>query len=411
MPRLVNRPPKLRRHPSGQAIVSINKRIVYLGKFGTKAAKVAYHRVLGEAEANGGVLPDTNGDVTIAELVEAHDPYAEANYPASMDSIKQACRYLLRLYGPTPAAAFGPLALQAIANQMVADGKARSYVNSLIGRIKRLFKWAASRELVTAERYRSLLVVSGERKGKSQARETDPVGPVDDATVDATLPHLTPIVADMVRIQRLIGCRPGELCGMTRDDVDRSGQVWVFSPIRHKTAHRGHARRIAIGPKAQAILGPYLDGREPDAFCFIASEAKRKSKRRQAKPYDDHSYRRAVARACEAAFGMPVELRKPSATYLACLEDLKARRVPKRQWVIPDDLTAAEAKRRAAASAWRRRFVWSPNQLRHSFGTKARQWGGLEAAQVALGHAHAKVTEVYAERDASLADKVALAIG
>jgi hypothetical protein len=36
---------------------------------------------------------------------------------------------------------------------------------------------------------------------------------------------------------------------------------------------------------------------------------------------------------------------------------------------------------------------------------------GLEAAQVSLGHSQARVTEVYAERDLTLATKVATAIG
>jgi hypothetical protein len=35
----------------------------------------------------------------------------------------------------------------------------------------------------------------------------------------------------------------------------------------------------------------------------------------------------------------------------------------------------------------------------------------LEAAQVALGHSQAQITEVYAERDLALAAKVAAAIG
>ena len=46
---------------------------------------------------------------------------------------------------------------------------------------------------------------------------------------------------------------------------------------------------------------------------------------------------------------------------------------------------------------------WSPNQLRHLVGTKIRRELGLEASQVVLGHAHADVTQIYAERNAELA--------
>src|SRR5262249_46857189 len=54
---------------------------------------------------------------------------------------------------------------------------------------------------------------------------------------------------------------------------------------------------------------------------------------------------------------------------------------------------------------------WHPNQLRHSRGTEVRKQFGLEEAQVILGHANAKVTEVYAMSNAELAAKVAMASG
>ena len=42
------------------------------------------------------------------------------------------------------------------------------------------------------------------------AREKEPVGPVDDAVVDATIPFLNRHVRGLVEFQRLTGCRPGE---------------------------------------------------------------------------------------------------------------------------------------------------------------------------------------------------------
>ena len=61
--------------------------------------------------------------------------------------------------------------------------------------------------------------------------------------------------------------------------------------------------------------------------------------------------------------------------------------------------------------ALRRAHRWNPNQLRHSYATKVRNEHGLEAAQVLLGHARADVTQVYAERDAELARRVAGEVG
>jgi site-specific recombinase XerC len=54
---------------------------------------------------------------------------------------------------------------------------------------------------------------------------------------------------------------------------------------------------------------------------------------------------------------------------------------------------------------------WHPNQLRHSVGTEVRKQFGLEATQVVLGHASANVSEIYAERDMTLAAEIMRKIG
>ena len=61
--------------------------------------------------------------------------------------------------------------------------------------------------------------------------------------------------------------------------------------------------------------------------------------------------------------------------------------------------------------AWRKENRWHPNQLRHTYATEVRERFGLEAAQVTLGHSKADVTQVYAERDGQLANRVAEQIG
>ena len=54
---------------------------------------------------------------------------------------------------------------------------------------------------------------------------------------------------------------------------------------------------------------------------------------------------------------------------------------------------------------------WRPNQLRHTHGTLVRHRFGLEAAQVALGHERADVTQIYAERNTALGTRIALEMG
>ena len=171
------------------------------------------------------------------------------------------------------------------------------------------------------------------RKDVSGARETEPIQPVDDDVVEATLPHLPCLVADMVRLQRLTGARPGEIILLRPADVDRKRDVWRYVPSEHKTEHHGHRRNIFIGPKAQIILLPYLL-RDAEEFCFrpAESERKRRQTRHEARTtplncgnrpgttsrrtvcptgtrYTNDSYRRAIARACEGAFKTTARLR------------------------------------------------------------------------------------------------------
>jgi hypothetical protein len=63
--------------------------------------------------------------------------------------------------------------------------------------------------MLPASIYHALRTVEGLRLGRTAARETVPVEPVADELVEATIPHLPPIIADMVRVQWLwqpMGC-------------------------------------------------------------------------------------------------------------------------------------------------------------------------------------------------------------
>ena len=213
-----------------------------------------------------------------------------------------------------------------------------------------------------------------------------------DDVVDATLPHLSEVVADMIRFQRLTGCRPGEVCILRPCDVDTSGDVWIYRPESHKTEHHGRERVICIGPKGQDVLRPYLL-REKESYCFVPAESERK---RLALLHE----RRRTPLSCG---NRPGTNRK--------------RHPKKKPGLRYDTGSYRRAIHRAVDLANRNRNGdgplprWSPNRLRHSAATEIRRQFGLEAAQVTLGHATADVSQIYAERDLSLAVKIMRKIG
>lgn len=405
------RVPAYRRHkPTGQAVVTLNGKDFYLGRWGTKASRAEYDRLIGEWLASGRALPKAACDLTVAELAVRYLEHAQRYYikngqpTGSIPALRVALRWLRQTYGPTLVIDFGPLALEAVQGKMISADLSRHTVNELVAWIRRAFRWGVAKQLVPPTVYQALQALPGLRRGYTTARETAPVKPVADAVVDATVPHLPEVVADIVALQRLTGCRPAEVCILRPCDVDTSGDVWVYRPESHKTEHHGRDRVICIGPKAQDVLRPYLL-RDKTAYCFnpIESEKKRRAEQharrvtplgygnrpgtnRTRKPkrspgdcYTPDSYRRAIHRAVDA---------------------INAKR---------QEEAAAQPDGQRTEPALLPR--WSPNRLRHTAATAIRKQFGLEAAQVALGHATADVSQIYAERDLTLAVEVMRKIG
>ena len=142
----------------------------------------------------------------------------------------------LRPFDDTPAAKFGPRKLSMIRDSEAARGRPRVGCNALVKHIRRVFQWAESQELVPRGTHNSLKTVEPLRLGRTVAPELPEIKPVEDAVVEATLPYLPDIVADMVRVQRLTGARPGEACSLRPADIDRTEAVWKWKPPHHKTS-------------------------------------------------------------------------------------------------------------------------------------------------------------------------------
>lgn len=406
--------PSYRLHKaSGRAVVTLGGQDVYLGPYGSVESRLKYSQAVAEFTLTGRVLKTETietPETTVNDVIAAYWLHAEAYYvkngkPTSeLHAVKNVLKPVRKLFGNEPAKNFGPAKLKEIRRRWVKDGHTRGTVNRDAQRVVRAFRWAASEELIPATIPQSLSTVSGLRKGRTEAKESIPVRPVDVDTVTTTIEHLCPVVADMVRLQLLTGMRPGEVCAVRPVDVDRSGDVWEFRPGAHKTEHHGRERVIFVGPEGQRILAPYLL-RESTAFCFSPADAVKqqreaKNARRMTPPhhgnrrgycpqglagkdakwepgdqYTNNSYRKAIHRACDAAFPPP------------------------------------DGAKRAALTRWRSEHRWSPNRLRHTKATEIRKRFGLDAAQVILGHSFADVTQIYAERDADKAREVARAIG
>ncbi|WP_337175149.1 site-specific integrase [Paludisphaera sp.] len=376
--------PKYRHYkPKNLGMVVIRGKAFYLGRYDSPESWEKYHRLLADLHSGSSSVPigpdlrEPVGDFLVEDLVLAYwerrvlSYYLKDGAPTSeRDNIRQALRFLRRLHGHTPAVAFGPLALKAVRQSMIDAGRCRKLINKDVHRIRAMFRWAVGEELFPGPALQALLAVEALAKGRTPARDHPPIAPVDEQVVLATLPHLSPQVAAMVRLQLLTAARPGEVASLRPRDVDRSDpRCWIYRPESHKTEHHGRERIVVIGPRAREVLTPWLD-RRPDEYCFSPAEAvagrlaRERPAGRAARPepggrYSKDSYRTAIRRAC---------------------------------------LRAGVA-------------VWTPHQLRHSRATAIRREYDLEAAQIVLGHSKPETTLIYAERDLGRAMDVMARIG
>jgi integrase len=335
--------------------------MLYLGTWNSPESKTKYEEILTEWLLQND--RSTQGQIRTDELVLLYLDHTQEYHrkdgelTSEYSCIKSALRFVVQHCARVRVREFGPKLLKEVRDCMIAAEFTRSTINKHVGRIRRMFRWGVENEYIPVEVLTALQSVAGLRKGRSQAKESEPVKSVPQEHVEAILPIVSPPVANMIRFQQLTGMRPEEVVELREGEIDRSEEIWQYVPRSHKTEHHDKDRMIFIGPKAQSIITPMLS-QNSDQYVFRPADAVT-YKHTYGERYSVDSYRRAIQRACKRA------------------------KVPS----------------------------WSPNQLRHTAGTEIRKKFGLEASQVVLGHANAKVTEIYAERNMDLAREIMAKVG
>lgn len=200
-------------------------------------------------------------------------------------------------------------------------------------------------------------------------------GPVSDEVVDATLHHLRPLAGDLIRLMRLTGARPGDVCKLFArwpDDhvCNRENEVWLYqtTPVRPRSRNRKQPRLVFVGPRSQIILKKY-DGRDAGpsqnplisrliAACESAVQPAEDgwgTTFYDTPPLTPASLRREVHKACRLAF-------------------------PKLTTTPIGDRLSTEEDGSDGASL----ILWDPSQLRETVRLKISRQFGSEAADCFL---------------------------
>lgn len=380
--------PKLGRHSSGQARVTLNGKVHYLGPFGSPEAHQRYAELVQhwlDAGRQPLQQPPHAGQVVLTvrdafaryrEWILATGRYVKNGQPTSQRKlIDQVLDAFEAFAGAFRANQLRESLLVQWRDRLEQNPRlTRRGVNRKVSLLLGVLKWARARGLITRETWADCSALEPLKRGEcgsrpERGRERRAVTPdeVDKVAAACSCRH----VAAMLRVQAMIGCRPGEICAMRWMDIDRTPVVvngvamWTYRVAQStaKTAHHGKTIRYPVPPPAQRILEEFQA--PPAALIFSPSQSMaergraRKTAPAFAPGWNIRTYRNAVERACQQA-GVP---------------------------------------------------YFCPHEIRHGAITRAAETHGVLAAQRLANHTSAATTARYLHPDDLAAYRVAAGIG
>ena len=402
----MKRPPKLCHNKRQNfAYIYINRKQIYLGKWGSDEAKAAYTRFLMEW-AKSKTATETRlhpGKISLVEVVYAFMEDFRARPSKSLSDLNTYIflgKRICSLFPDYAADDFRIRDLETLRDSFQKEGYrrggkkheyTRTYLNKLMNRAKSIFSWGVSKEMVSAETYARLKFLVPLRRGQTSAPEPEKKHTVSDTDFNAVLKFLTPTYRDIATILRYTGMRPSELANMRVCDIEKAKELWIYRPTEHKTAYRGNTRSIVIGEKAQKALKRHLKNRGEEEYVFTPARIMEEywTKKR--------SHRKSKVTPSQIGRG----------------NQRKEKRTAKLSGKLNTCLIGKAVKRacQLALDAKKIKTPWTPYELRHTAITEARIHFGAEAAQHFAGHSTIHTQEVYDHSAILSASNVARELG
>lgn len=304
--------------------------------------------------------------LTLLQLCERYLAHAKVYYRGADGeptrehlNIEASQKWLREIMGDdVPASALTKHDVRAVQAAMIREGRTRTYINSTIGRLRRMYLWAMQTDLVedtpddpaAARCMGAFSATPSLKKNRSLAWENPPVEGVDLKHVAATLPFMPANAAAIVRIVVRTAARVAEIRRLRVGDVkqDTDGTWWAY-PRQHKTRWRGHERPIPLDAECMKII----QAQTPRTLFDVAIDPQTPLfPARTRKPYTKDGLRTTMDRSIARAKAAGVE--------------------------VPH---------------------WTMHQIRHTVAVLARRAVGLDDTQALLGHQTRKMTEHYAGCD------------
>ena len=302
------------------------------------------------------------------KLMELFQKWLEANqgvYTASPTGVvttwEQQRRVALMLaeYKDIPVDDFTVVMLRQFQRKLDESGKYKmGTVNTYVGYVKAAYAWGRAEGYVSREAANDIASLSRLQKGRCKSKPNSRRKSVPPEVVAKTLPHLKPQQRLIIELLMLTGARPGEICSMRVEDIDRTSTPWVYWPLHHKNEWKDQERAIPLGPKAREKLTEWIKTRGiKSGYLFPVIGGR--GRQPKSLHYTSEALRYAIIYV-NKTYGYP---------------------------------------------------KWSPYQCRHTVAMQVKKQFDPSKAQKALGHKSLNTTELYFDMDLQEAKEVFEVIG
>ena len=184
MPKTRQKPAYQLHSATGRACVRIAGKDYYLGAYGSSKSRERYDDLISGwlTQQDATKLTLLVDDLCLLFLQHADNYYWRKDRTPTGDvaNLRHALRFLVKVHGRWRIHEIGPIRLKQVRQAMIDGGLCRTNINRQIHRIRRVFSWGVENECVPAGLYQELLAVKALRAGRSGARESAPVVPVNE---------------------------------------------------------------------------------------------------------------------------------------------------------------------------------------------------------------------------------------
>lgn len=337
------------RHSSGQARITLNGKVHYLGLYGSPEAHQRYAELI-QRWLDGGRRPlhalPHPGQVTLTvrELFEHYRAWIVSTGRYTKNGVVTPQRGLIERSLTEFEQFAGNLRVTQLSEAVIVQWRdrielnrklTRGGVNRKVQMLLGALRWGKTRGLLPKTAWADCRDIEplkkgecGNRRERLRDRRAVTLDEVEKVAAACSCRH----VAAMLRVQALVGCRPGEVAAMRWVDIDKTPVVvdgvtlWTYrvAEAAAKTAHHGRSISYPIPPRVQAILAEF--SAFPNALIFSPAQSMaERGRSRKSAPAFGHmwtarAYRNAVVRACAAAgvaYFTPHEVRHGAITRAA----------------------------------------------------------------------------------------------